>query len=143
MQLPGNRRDELPGNGMRWSEIIVVAVHRVSGKSTLAFDIARAAAENGNLVGIFSLEMNPDQIALRLLASEAGVDSYRVRIGLLTAEEETRLVDARGALSGLPLYIDDTAIQTVADMRGKARHPQSEHGLDLLIIDHLQLIAGS
>ena len=99
--LPENRRDELLGNVMQWSEMIVVAVRPILGKSALVFNIALAAQENGNRVGIFSLEMSRDQIALRLLASEAGVDSYRVRIGLLTAEEETRLVDARGALSGL------------------------------------------
>ena len=127
---------------MQRSEMIVVAVRPILGKSALAFNIALAAQENGNRVGIFSLEMSRDQIGLRLLASEAGVDSYRVGIGLLTAEEETRLMDAIGALIGLPLYIDDTSIQTVADMRGKARHLQSEHGLDLLIIDYLQLIAG-
>ena len=142
VQTGFRRIDELLGNGMQRSDMIVVAARPSLGKSTLAFNIARAAAESGNRVGIFSLEMSRDQIALRLLASEAGVDSYRVRIGLLTGDEETRLLNAIGALSDLPLYIDDTAIQTVADMRGKARHLQSEHGLDLLIIDYLQLIAG-
>ena len=142
VQTGFQRIDELLGNGMQRSDMIVVAARPSLGKSTLAFNIARAAAESGNRVGIFSLEMSRDQIALRLLASEAGVDSYRVRIGLLTSDEETRLLNAIGALSDLPLYIDDTAIQTVADMRGKARQLQSEHGLDLLIIDYLQLIAG-
>ena len=141
VQTGFQRIDELLGNGLQRSDLIVVAARPSLGKSTLAFNIARAAADNGNRVGIFSLEMSRDQIALRLLASEAGVDSYRVRIGLLRADEETRLLDAIGALSDL-LYIDDTAVQTVADMRGKARHLQSEHGLDLLIIDYLQLIAG-
>ena len=108
VQTGFQRIDELLGNGMQRSDMIVIAARPSLGKSTLAFNIARAAAEKGNGVGIFGLEMSRDQIALRLLASEAGVDSYRVRIGLLTAEEETRLMDAIGTLSDLPLYIDDT-----------------------------------
>ena len=124
VQTGFRRIDELLGNGMQRSDMIVVAARPSLGKSTLAFNIARAAAESGNRVGIFSLEMSRDQIALRLLASEAGVDSYRVRIGLLTSDEETRLLNAIGSLSDLPLYIDDTAIQTVADMGGKARQLQ-------------------
>ena len=103
VQTGFRRIDELLGNGMQRSDMIVVAARPSLGKSTLAFNIARAAAESGNRVGIFSLEMSRDQIALRLLASEAGVDSYRVRIGLLTSDEETRLLNAIGALSDLPL----------------------------------------
>ena len=76
------------------------------------------------------------------LASEANVDSYRIRIGLLSNDEESRLLDAIGVLSDLPLYIDDMPIQTIVDMRGKARRLKSDRGLDLIIIDYLQLIGG-
>ena len=134
--------DNLLGNGMQRSDMIVLAARPSLGKSTLAFNIARAAADSGNRVGIFSLEMSRDQIGMRLLASEANVDSYRIRIGLLSNDEESRLLDAIGVLSDLPMYIDDTPIQTIVDMRGKARRLQSERGLDLLIIDYLQLIGG-
>ena len=134
--------DNLLGNGMQRSDMIVVAARPSLGKSTLAFNIARGAAESGNRVGIFSLEMSRDQIGMRLLASEANVDSYRIRIGLLSNDEESRLLDSIGVLSDLPLYIDDTPIQTIVDMRGKARRLQSERGLDLAIIDYLQLIGG-
>ena len=134
--------DNLLGNGMQRSDMIVLAARPSLGKSTLAFNIARAAADSGNRVGIFSLEMSRDQIGMRLLASEANVDSYRIRIGLLSNDEESRLLDAIGVLSDLPVYIDDTPIQTIVDMRGKARRLQSERGLDLLIIDYLQLIGG-
>ncbi len=134
--------DNLLGNGMQRSDMIVLAARPSLGKSTLAFNIARAAADSGNRVGIFSLEMSRDQIGMRLLASEADVDSYRIRIGLLSNDEESRLLDAIGVLSDLPVYIDDTPIQTIVDMRGKARRLQSERGLDLLIIDYLQLIGG-
>lgn len=134
--------DNLLGNGMQRSDMIVLAARPSLGKSTLAFNIARAAADSGNRVGIFSLEMSRDQIGMRLLASEANVDSYRIRIGLLSNDEESRLLDAIGVLSDLPVYIDDTPIQTIVDMRGKARRLQSERGLDLIIIDYLQLIGG-
>ena len=134
--------DNLLGNGMQRSDMIVLAARPSLGKSTLAFNIARAAADSGNRVGIFSLEMSRDQIGMRLLASEADVDSYRIRIGLLSNDEESRLLDAIGILSDLPLYIDDTPIQTIVDMRGKARRLKSERGLDLVIIDYLQLIGG-
>jgi replicative DNA helicase len=79
---------------------------------------------------------------MRLLSSEADVDSYRLRLGLLNDAEERRLLDAIGALSDLPVYIDDTPIQTIVEMRGKARRLQTERGLDLVIVDYLQLISG-
>ena len=134
--------DELLGNGMQRSDMIVIAARPSLGKSTLAFNIARGAADSGDRVGIFSLEMSRNQIGIRLLASEANVDSYKIRTGLLSTAMESRLLDASGVLSDLPIYIDDTPIQTIVDMRGKARRLQSERGLDLLIIDYLQLIGG-
>lgn len=134
--------DNLLGNGLQRSDMVVLAARPSLGKSTLAFNIARAAAGSGNSVGIFSLEMSRDQIGIRMLAGESDVDSYRIRIGLLNSDEESRLLDAIGMLSDLPVYIDDTPIQTITDMRGKARRLQSEHGLDLLVIDYLQLIGG-
>ena len=135
--------DALLGNGMQRSDMIVLAARPSLGKSTLAFNIARGAADSGNRVGIFSLEMSRDQIGTRLLASEASVDSYHIRLNFLSTAEESRVLDATGALSDLPIYIDDTPIQTIVDMRGKARRLQSERGLDLVIIDYLQLIGGS
>ena len=86
--------------------------------------------------------MSREHFALRLLSSESGVDSHRFRLGLLNDAEERRLWDAIGALSDLPIYIDDSPIQGIVEMRGKARRLQSEKGLDLLIVDYLQLISG-
>ena len=134
--------DQLLGNGMQPSDMIVLAARPSLGKSALAFNIARAAADSGNRVAIFSLEMSRDQIGMRMLASEANVGSYRIRVGLFSDSEESRLLDAIGVLSDLPVFIDDTPAQTVVDMRGKALRLQSEQGLDLLIIDYLQLIGG-
>ncbi len=135
--------DKLLGGGLQRSDMVVVAARPSLGKSTLAFNIARHAAGAGFTVGIFSLEMSREQIGIRLLASEASVDSYRLRLGLLSESEERRLLDAIGMLSDLPVYIDDTPVQTIVEMRGKARRLQAEHGLDLLIVDYLQLIGGT
>ncbi len=135
--------DKLLGGGLQRSDLVILAARPSLGKSALAFNIARYAAGSGAIVGIFSLEMGREQIAMRLMAGEANVDSYRLRLGLISDEEERNLLDAIGALSDLPIYMDDTPIQTIVEMRGKARRLQAERGLDLLIIDYLQLISGS
>ena len=87
--------------------------------------------------------MGSQQIGIRLLASEANVDSNRLRLGLISDAEEKRLLDAIGSLSDLPIYIDDTPIQGIVEMRGKARRLQSDRGLDMLVVDYLQLITNS
>ena len=135
--------DRLLGNGMQRSNMIVIAARPSVGKTALALNIARAASGTGNRVGIFSLEMSRSEVESRLLSAEAGLDSYRLRAGLMTVSEETTVLDSVGALSDLPLYIDDTPLQRVSEMRGKARRLQSERGLDLLIIDYIQLIGGT
>ncbi|MDA1349704.1 MAG: replicative DNA helicase, partial [Chloroflexi bacterium] len=134
--------DKLLAGGLQRSDLVIVAARPSLGKSTLAFNMARHAAGQGAIVGIFSLEMSAAQIALRLLSSEANIDGSRLRLGLLSDPEETRQQDAIGALSDLPIYIDDTPIQGIVEMRGKARRLQTERGLDLLAVDYLQLISG-
>lgn len=135
--------DKLFGGGLQRSDMVVLAARPSLGKSTLAFNIARHAAGYGTRVAVFSLEMSAEQIALRLISSDANVDSHRLRIGLTNDTEERRKMDAIGHLSELPIYIDDTPIQGVVEMRGKARRLQTERGIDLLIVDYLQLVSGS
>ena len=135
--------DKLLAGGLQRSDFVVLAARPSLGKSTLAFNIARHAAGHGAVVGVFSLEMSAAQIVLRLLSSEAGIDGYRLRLGLLSDAEETRQQDAIGALSDLPIYMDDTPIQGIVEMRGKARRLQTERGLDMLVVDYLQLISGT
>ena len=120
--------------------MFVLAARPSLGKSTLAFNIARHAAENGANVAVFSLEMSAEQVALRLLSSEANIDSHRMRIGMVSETEHQRELDAIGLLSELPIYIDDSPIQGVVEMRSKARRLKVERGIDLLIIDYLQLM---
>ena len=86
--------------------------------------------------------MSREQIAMRMLVAESGVDSHRLRLGLLSEAEQNVISDAVGLLSGLPIFIDDTPFQTTMDMRSKAQRLQLEHGLDFLVVDYLQLIQG-
>ena len=133
--------DEYLG-GLQRADMVVLGARPSMGKSTLAINVAVNAAKNGHSCGIFSLEMTGDQIAMRILASEAGVDSHRLRLSLYTPQEETRIIDAIGRLSDLPVYIDDTPYQGMVEIRGNARRLALEHGLDLLVVDYLQLIQG-
>jgi len=135
--------DRLLGQGLQRSDMIVLAARPSVGKSMLALNIARYAAGTGTRVGIFSLEMGREQIAMRLLSSESRVDMHRVRMRITSHEEDTRIVDSIGALSDMPMYVDDTPLQTVVEMRGKARRLQMEQGLDFVVVDYMQLISGT
>ena len=134
--------DELLG-GLQSSDLLILGARPGVGKSTLALNISLSAARDGATVGFFSLEMSREQLALRILASDAGVDSHRLRLGLYTEAEEQRIIDSIGQLSELPVYIDDTPLQGMVEMRSKSRRLLLEHGLGLLIVDYLQLIQGS
>ena len=134
--------DRLLG-GLQRSDLIILAARPSFGKSTLALNMARNAAGSGAVVGIFSLEMSREQLVLRLLASEASVDSHRLRLGVHRRDEEQRLADSIGALSDLSMYIDDSPLQTIAEIRSKSRRLHMEQGgIDLLIVDYLQLMQG-
>lgn len=135
--------DKILGNGLSRSDLVVLAARPSLGKSSLAFNIARNAAEKQIRTGIFSLEMSSEQIGNRLLSAEAAVDSHRLRLGVLSETEERRVLDAIGVLSELPIYMDDTPIQGTVEIRGKAKRLQAERGLDLVIVDYMQLMGDS
>ncbi len=137
-----NDLDELLG-GMQRSDMLILGARPGLGKSALAVNVSLTAARNGATVGIFSLEMSREQLALRILAGDAEVDAHRLRLGLNTAAEEQRIIDSIGNLSELPVYIDDTPFQGIIEMRSKARRlALSPDGLDLLVVDYLQLVQG-
>ena len=137
-----NDLDELLG-GMQRSDMLILGARPGLGKSALAVNVSLSAARNGATVGIFSLEMSREQLALRILAGDAEVDAHRLRLGLYTEAEEQRIIDSIGNLSDLPVYIDDTPFQGILEMRSKARRLSlSPDGLDLLIVDYLQLVQG-
>jgi replicative DNA helicase len=129
-------------SGLQRQELVVVAARPSMGKTALALNMAQYAAKNGNIVGIFSLEMSAEQLVSRLLCSEARVDAHRLRTGYLNREEWARLADALRRLCETKVYIDDSAAVSVMEMRAKCRRLKAEHGLDMLIIDYLQLMAG-
>ncbi len=129
--------------GLQASDLIVIAGRPSMGKTSLALGMAQhAAIHHRKSVGIFSLEMSKAQLVLRMLSSEAHVDSHFLRTGKLQKEDWWRLAEAAGRLEQAPIFIDDSGALTVQQMRGKARRLKAEHGLDLLIVDYLQLVQG-
>jgi replicative DNA helicase len=134
--------DELTA-GLQSSDLVVIAGRPSMGKTSLALGIAQSAAiKFKHSIGVFSLEMSKEQLVLRMLSSEAGVDSHKLRIGKLEKEEWWRLAKAAGDLEQAPIFIDDSGALTVQQMRGKARRLKAERGLDLLVVDYLQLVQG-
>ena len=134
--------DELLG-GLQRSDMIVLGARPSLGKSSLALSIARnAAVEQRAHVAIFSLEMSREQLVQRFLASEAKVDSNKVRLGHYNEVEEKRIMEAAGILSEAPIYVDDSPALRMVEMRSKARRLHYERGIDLIIVDYLQLIRG-
>jgi len=135
--------DRMTG-GLHRSDLLILAARPGVGKSSLAMSIAfNITMQARQPVGVFSLEMGREQLLQRLLATHTGIDSQKLRTGRITTSELQLLMDAMGQLSAAPIYIDDTPGLTVNEVRSKARRLQAEHGLDLLIIDYLQLMAGS
>ena len=133
--------DECLG-GMQRADLVILGARPSMGKSSLAVNMAVNAAKSGQTCGVFSLEMTREQLAMRILASEAEIDSHRLRLGLYTHFEEARIIDSIGRLSALPVFIDDTPYQGMVEMRGKTRRLALEQGLDLLVVDYLQLVQG-
>ena len=102
--------DEYLG-GLQRADLVILGARPSMGKSALAMNMAVNAAKSGQVCGVFSLEMTREQLAMRILASEANLDSHRLRLGLYTQHEEARIIDSIGRLSDLPVFIDDTATQ--------------------------------
>ncbi len=135
--------DQLLG-GFKRGDLIIVAARTGVGKSSLMLNFARnAAVGQHGAVAFFALEMAGEQLAMRLLSAEADVDSTRLRLGMHTEAEEARIMHALGTLAETNLYIDDSAVLSVPEIRAKCRRLQSEVGLDLVVVDYLQLLHGS
>ena len=129
--------------GLQKSDLIIIAARPSMGKTTFALDIARnAALQAGASVGIFSLEMSDQQLVDRMLAAEAGVDSWKLRTGKLSNDHEFEAVQsAMARLAEAPIHIDDQPGNNILKMRSAARRLKNECGLDLLIVDYLQLMS--
>ena len=130
-------------SGLQKSDLVILASRPSVGKTSLAMDLARQTAiKNRAKVGIFSLEMSKEQLVDRLICAEANVSLWKMRTGQLSDREEDddfgRISYAMGALADSSIYIDDSPNCNVMEIRTKCRRLQSEHGLDLVIIDYLQ-----
>jgi replicative DNA helicase len=149
--------DEKMG-GLQASDLIILAARPAMGKTSLATNIAYHVAKNykadhqpdgsvrvldGGVVGFFSLEMSQEQLATRIIAEQSGISSERIRRGKITEEEFHRIVEVSRELQALPLYIDATGGLTIAQVAARARRLKRQRGLGLLIVDYLQLLAGS
>ncbi len=131
--------------GLKGGELIIVAGRPGMGKTAFALNVAlNGCAERKEPVVVFSLEMAKEELARRLLCSEARVDGGRMRTGMLTRDDWTKLTSTAGTLTNLQLFIDDTPALSITELRGKARRLKSEHGIGLVVVDYLQLMrAGS
>jgi len=129
--------------GLQRSDLIVLAARPSLGKTSLALNIARNAAINQKAcIALCSLEMSREAVVQRLLSSESGVDSRKVRLGRFNEKDEVKIMEASGVLSEAPIYIDDSPQLRALDIRSKARRLHYERNIDLIIIDYLQLIQG-
>ena len=128
--------------GFQPSDMIILAARPAMGKTSFVLNVAQNAAKKGKTVGVFSLEMSKEQLFLRLLTSEAMIDAHKFRTGYLTEKDYGKLSHALGALAELPVYIDDTPGIGLLEMRAKCRRLASQHTLDLVVIDYIQLMQG-
>ncbi|HAI98503.1 TPA: replicative DNA helicase [Candidatus Peribacteria bacterium] len=129
-------------SGLQPSDVIIIAARPSMGKSSLALNIAQnAAIRSGKVVGIFSLEMSKEQLVDRLFASMLGVDSWKLQRGKLDDSDFQNMGPIMDELNKANIFIDDSVVSSIPELRAKARRLQMEHGLDLLIIDYLQLMS--
>ena len=129
--------------GFQAGDLVIVAGRPSMGKTSLALNIAQhVALQPGQTVGIFSLEMSKESLFLRLLTSEAQIDSHRMMSGAIGQKDYGRISQALEVLTAMRLHVDDTAGVGVLEMRAKARRLQSDQGLSLLVVDYIQLMTG-
>jgi replicative DNA helicase len=149
--------DEKMG-GLQKSDLIILAGRPGMGKTALAtniaFNVAKAytydvepdgshKATNGGIVGFFSLEMSAEQLATRVIAEQSGVPSYKIRRGDINEDDFRRITDAAREMQSIPFFIDQSGGISIAQLTARARRLKRQRGLDLLVVDYLQLLAGS
>jgi replicative DNA helicase len=129
-------------SGLQRSDLIILAARPSMGKTALCLNIAQHVAKSGGKVGIFSLEMSKEQLLMRFLCADAMVDAHKVRTGYIGRDEFMKLIESLGQVTRSPLFVDDSSTLTVMEMRAKCRRLKAEQGLDLVIVDYLQLMSG-
>ena len=139
----GYRQFDALTSGCQNSDLIIIAARPSMGKTAFALNIARNVAVEHNIaVAVFSLEMSKEQLSMRMLCSEARIDSARLRGGFFSRNDWHRLTDAAGVLSEAPIYIDDSPDISAMAIRAKARRLKMDKDIGLIIIDYLQLMHG-
>jgi replicative DNA helicase len=134
--------DEMTG-GLQPGELFILAARPSMGKTALALNLGRnAAIDSGKRVAVFSLEMTTRSLVMRMLSSEAQVDFAAFRSGLISTDAHSRLMESAGRLSEAEIWIDESASVSILEIRAKCRRLKSQHGLDLVIVDYLQLARG-
>jgi len=128
-------------SGMHPSDLVILAARPAMGKTALALNIAQNVAASGKSVGVISLEMSKDQLVERMFCSLLQVDSWKLKTGQLNDEDFAKMGPVMDKLNSMKLFIDDSLSSSVVELRAKTRRLQMEHGLDLLIIDYLQLMS--
>ncbi len=130
-------------SGFQDSDLVIIAARPSMGKTAIVTNIAaHAAIKEKRSIAFFALEMSREQLADRLISLESGVDSWKIRTGNLTDEDFPKIGYAMGTLAEAPMYIDDSPSLNIMEIRSKCRRLQMEHGLDLVIVDYLQLMEG-
>jgi replicative DNA helicase len=136
----GYKKFDQMSSGFQKGDLVVLAARPSMGKTALALNIAAHAAQQNISVGIFSLEMSAEQLTSRLLSSESGISHHNIRNATITSDEWLELTTVAARLAELKMYVDDTAMLSIMDLRAKARKLKAEQKLDFLVIDYLQLI---
>jgi len=130
-------------NGFRPSNLIILAARPSVGKTSLMLNIAQnAAVINKVPIGIFSLEMSTDELAIRMVSAQSGIDSFKITSGRLNDEELAAYGEAAGVLADAPIYIDDTPSISIMELRTKARRLHVDKGIKMIMVDYLQLMRG-
>ena len=127
-------------SGFQNSDLIVLAARPSMGKTGLALCLALEAVRNGFTTGFFSLEMSAEQLTLRLLSAESGIAHHNIRNATISSDEWVDLTTVAANLAEMKLFIDDTAMLSIMDLRAKARKLKIDHNLQFLVVDYLQLL---
>lgn len=139
----GYKKFDQMTSGFQPGDFIVLAARPSMGKTALALCIAEYAAQTGASVGIFSLEMSAEQLTLRLLSSESGIAHQHIRNATISSQDWIELTNVAARLAEMKIFIDDTAMLNIMDLRAKARKLKRDHNVQFLVIDYLQLLSGS
>jgi replicative DNA helicase len=129
--------------GLHPANLVIIAARPAMGKSALTANIAMNVAMDGKAVAMFSLEMAKEEVAQRMLCSMARIDSMKLRTGKIGDAAWPRLTDAAGKLYDAPIFVDDSPVVTVTDIRAKCRRLKRQHGLALIVVDYMQLMQGT